>query len=317
MHFKTIQENDISVLKKWFSADHVKTYWKVSNLTIESLKNKYLNQSNLIAYEANEPIGFVQVYDTRKVANWWEEEPSGTYGFDFLIGEKKYLGKGLGSKLVSELMSFLFKNQDIKRLISDPSPENLKSIKSLNAGGMNFLRTISTPDGPAALFHTLRFPHLETKRLNLRIAKLEDIDQVLKLHIENDDTHFKKWNPEMPLDIHEKEFWQKKIGSDQQEFVFDKSCRFILEHKLDNRIIGSANFTGIERGPFQNCRLGYKIHGQYIQQGLMTEALETAIDYMFQFMQVHRIEANYIPNNIPSRKVLTKLGFQEIGLSKK
>ena len=41
----------------------------------------------------------------------------------------------------------------------------------------------------------------------------------------------------------------------------------------------------------------------------MAEALQAAINYVFQELNMHRVMANYIPENRRSGNVLKKLGF--------
>ena len=52
-------------------------------------------------------------------------------------------------------------------------------------------------------------------------------------------------------------------------------------------------------------------------QGYISEALEKSIELIFSEYNLHRIEAPVMPKNIPSIKVLDKLGFVEEGMTKK
>jgi ribosomal-protein-alanine N-acetyltransferase len=49
----------------------------------------------------------------------------------------------------------------------------------------------------------------------------------------------------------------------------------------------------------------------------MTEAVKAVVDYGFNTLALHRIEANIMPRNIASLRVVGKLGFINEGLSKK
>jgi [ribosomal protein S5]-alanine N-acetyltransferase len=71
------------------------------------------------------------------------------------------------------------------------------------------------------------------------------------------------------------------------------------------------------RGAFLSCFLGYKLDGQEINQGYMTEALKKGTEIMFQDFGLHRIEANIMPKNIRSLRVAEKAGFYNEGLSRK
>ena len=52
------------------------------------------------------------------------------------------------------------------------------------------------------------------------------------------------------------------------------------------------------------------------RNGLMTEALRLAIDYMFKERNLHRIMANYMQSNSRSGRILEKLGFAIDGRAK-
>nr|WP_281201113.1 GNAT family N-acetyltransferase [Orenia metallireducens] len=71
------------------------------------------------------------------------------------------------------------------------------------------------------------------------------------------------------------------------------------------------------RGCFQSCYLGYHLDKEEVNNGYMTEALEEAINFLFEEFKLHRIEANIMPKNNPSLRVVQKLGFYNEGLAKK
>ena len=92
-----------------------------------------------------------------------------------------------------------------------------------------------------------------------------------------------------------------------------KACRFLIIEKKSGNLIGMANFTNFDRGAFQNARLGYKISHSSEGRGLMFEALSAALPYIFETYKLHRIEANYMPRNERSGRLLKRLGFIEHG----
>ena len=49
----------------------------------------------------------------------------------------------------------------------------------------------------------------------------------------------------------------------------------------------------------------------------MSESLRVAIRFMFEELNLHRIEANYIADNKRSGKLLERLGFVKEGIAKK
>lgn len=80
-------------------------------------------------------------------------------------------------------------------------------------------------------------------------------------------------------------------------------------------VVGSVTLSSIVRGFFQSCYLGYKMDERYIRRGLMREALAAVIEYAFTDLGLHRIEANVMPSNAPSRALVESLGFREEGLA--
>ncbi len=102
------------------------------------------------------------------------------------------------------------------------------------------------------------------------------------------------------------------------DFKKQTNIRFYLFKKTDlNRIIGNIALSNIIRGAFQSCHLGYQIDEYEQNKGLTTEALKEIVAYAFEVLQLHRIEANIIPRNAKSIRVVEKLGFQKEGFSKK
>ena len=64
------------------------------------------------------------------------------------------------------------------------------------------------------------------------------------------------------------------------------------------------------------CTIGYKLDQHYIGQGYALEALEKAIDVVFDELGFHRIEALIHPKNEPSLHLIEKLGFEFEGIAK-
>ncbi len=84
----------------------------------------------------------------------------------------------------------------------------------------------------------------------------------------------------------------------------------------DKPLVGSVTVTSIIRGFFQNAFLGYKVDARHARRGYMFEAIGEVLSYVFNTLDLHRIEANVMPNNIASRALLEKLGFCDEGLAK-
>lgn len=153
------------------------------------------------------------------------------------------------------------------------------------------------------------FPVLETQRLILRLPEFKEAHRMVEFYQINQ-AHLLPWEPAKNADYQTLPFWQKMIGRMRQECLDRQSLRWNLYEKSTQTLVGMANFTHFERGAFQSCRLGYKLGKSHEGQGFMYESLQAAIGYIFHSLNFHRIEANYLPHNQRSARLLQRLGFQ-------
>lgn len=152
------------------------------------------------------------------------------------------------------------------------------------------------------------FPQIETERVKLRVPRISDARKMLDFYIENE-AFLSPYDPPKPEGFFTLDFWKNNIQNFQNKCVESTQARFILICKETDELLGMINFTQLERGPFQCCRLGYKLGEKFTGKGLMTESLKQAIDYMFHVLLFHRIEANYMTDNHASAAVLKRAGF--------
>jgi len=96
------------------------------------------------------------------------------------------------------------------------------------------------------------------------------------------------------------------------------SCRFYIRPADRPReIIGVIGLNNIIYGAFRSAFLGYKLDARYLGRGYMSAAVAMVADYGFNVLHLHRIEANVMPRNKASLRVLEKNGFQNEGFSPK
>lgn len=57
------------------------------------------------------------------------------------------------------------------------------------------------------------------------------------------------------------------------------------------------------------AEIGYMLLPEFHGQGIVSEAIKTVVNYGFDVLQLHSIEAVIDPGNIASEKVLQKNGF--------
>ena len=128
--------------------------------------------------------------------------------------------------------------------------------------------------------------------------------------------HLAPWSPIRTTDYFSTAQIRRRLEIQASAFEAGLAVHMALLTLDGEQMIGACNFSGIIRGAFQACYLGYHIDEAHQGKGLMQEALEAAIAYMFETQNLHRIMANYIPGNERSARLLERLGFEREGYAK-
>ena len=165
-------------------------------------------------------------------------------------------------------------------------------------------------------------PELATERLTLRLARPGMEAAMARFLEENFETHLARWSPPPVPGFFTASFWSERFAAGLEEYRADRAVRFVLQPRpahgaaaLDAEIVGTCNYTNIVRGAFHACHLGYQLAASREGRGLMHEALSATNPYMFRAMRLHRIKANYRPENVRSAALLARLGFRREGVA--
>jgi ribosomal-protein-alanine N-acetyltransferase len=183
------------------------------------------------------------------------------------------------------------------------------------------LRGLTT--GYAAARTGVTPPEVATGRLVLRLAQPGMERAVAEFLAANFPGHLDRWSPPVGAGFFTEGFWREKLRLAVEEFHTDRAVRFVIQLRaigdarlpIDAPVVGTCNFTNIVRGPFQACHLGYQVGLAQQGKGIMHEALRAGIDYIFNERRLHRVMANYRPENYRSAKLLQRLGFRREGLA--
>ncbi|WMJ22462.1 GNAT family N-acetyltransferase [Paludicola sp. MB14-C6] len=156
----------------------------------------------------------------------------------------------------------------------------------------------------------------ETNRLKLVLADIS-IAKDLVLYYQRNKDFLRAFEPLREESFYTFDYQQKLLQNEMNQIKDDSSYRFYIYEKRDfNRIIGMIGLNNIVRGAFQSCFLGYKLDCEKQNIGYMTEAVLECTRIAFEELHLHRIEANVMPRNTPSLRVLEKCGYQNEGISK-
>lgn len=160
-------------------------------------------------------------------------------------------------------------------------------------------------------------PHIETQRLILTVPTSDDAHRMLQYVTDNRE-HLAAWEPLRPNEYFTKEFWIDRLSSAVEEFNSRRSLLLVLLDRTSPQgpLVGQAHFSNITYGAFQAAHLGYSLDHRATGKGFMTEALTSAIRYVFDELNLHRVMANYMPRNERSAKLLERLGFSVEGYAR-
>jgi ribosomal-protein-alanine N-acetyltransferase len=129
--------------------------------------------------------------------------------------------------------------------------------------------------------------------------------------------HLAPWDPPRPDVFFTPQLWDERLRTNREEYCADRSLRTFLELRDDpGRLVGTANLSNIIRGAFHACHLGYTLDASLQGRGLMHEALTALLAHGFHSLRLHRIQANYVPTNERSGRVLRRLGFAVEGYAR-
>jgi len=165
-------------------------------------------------------------------------------------------------------------------------------------------------------------PEIRTERLVVRLACPGMEEAMAQFLGQNFEGHLDRWSPPVGRGYFSPAFWREKLRLGLEEFHRDRAVRLVMqlrgatgEPPVEAPIIGTCNYSNIMRGPFQACHLGYQVAVAHQGRGLMAEALRAGNAYMFGERRLHRIMANYRPENYRSARLLQRLGFRREGIA--
>lgn len=151
------------------------------------------------------------------------------------------------------------------------------------------------------------FPVLETERLVLRQLTLDDAPDLFALRTNED--AMKYINKPRPKEIAE------IIALINRMNELTERIQWAITLKDQGKLFGTMGYHRVEKEHYR-AEVGYMISPEYWGKGITSEALGKVLDYGFNGIGLHSIEANINPANEVSRKLLKKFNFVKEGYFK-
>ena len=147
-----------------------------------------------------------------------------------------------------------------------------------------------------------------TERLYLELINKSHIDAVYQIYSSEPVCRYYDISPFTTRDQAEKHInrWLKFYESGHQ-------IRFAI--KISEKVIGTCGLYLINSNHKRAC-LGYDLLPDYWGKGYASEAVDAIIKHTQKLYNLQRIQAEIMPENTSSIKLLENMGFQKEGLLK-
>lgn len=149
---------------------------------------------------------------------------------------------------------------------------------------------------------------LSTARLTLRPPRAEDAIPMFAMY--SDVEFMRYWSfPVMTRIEQAVEYLARRM----QGSASDTDLFWIVELASTRETVGTCCLFNADPVS-KRAEIGFGLHRPFWGNGYMSEAARAVVDCGFEWLQLHRIEAEIDPRNTASAKLLERLGFVREGL---
>jgi len=151
-------------------------------------------------------------------------------------------------------------------------------------------------------------PELTTPRLTLRRMMVADTSDMYEYASRPDVTKYLTWNPH-PDRNYTREYLEYLGNRYAAGMFYD----WAVVYEPDCKMVGSCGFTSFNCTS-DSAEVGYVLNPEYWGRGIAAEALDRILEFGFDSLGLHRIEARFIEGNEQSRRVMEKVGMSFEGI---
>ncbi len=158
-------------------------------------------------------------------------------------------------------------------------------------------------------------PLIRTQNLALRAPVATDYAAWAVLRMESRE-FLTPWEPVWNEDDLTRTSFRLRVKRAAREIATDEAYSLFIFDTRSDILLGGLTLGLVRRGVAQACTLGYWMGERHAGKGHMTEAVRGALRFAFQDLALHRVEAACLPNNLPSKRLLERVGFQSEGMAR-
>ncbi len=151
-------------------------------------------------------------------------------------------------------------------------------------------------------------PELHSARLRLREVRQDDAAALFAIH--SDPVVMRYWSYPAWTALAQAE---AKVADIQRQRREQDILIWAIADAGSDQLIGSSAVFALDLKQGR-AEIGYSLHRDWQGRGLAGEALRLVLRYLFEAMQLRRLEADADPRNAASCRLLERLGFVREGL---
>ena len=145
----------------------------------------------------------------------------------------------------------------------------------------------------------------EIARLRLRSPRPEDAKVIFDTYVQDPTvTRYLVWLPHQSIETTE-----KFIALCIEQWANASAFPYVITQKSDARLVGMIDFRPHQHG----ANLGYVLAKEHWGRGIMTEAARCVVEHALTQQRLYRVQAFCDVDNIPSARVLEKVGMRREG----
>jgi ribosomal-protein-alanine N-acetyltransferase len=155
---------------------------------------------------------------------------------------------------------------------------------------------------------------LETERLVLRPPLQRDYEAWARLRRDSR-AFLLPWEPSWSRDHLTVRAFRNRVAWAERVIRSGDALPLFLIERAGGELVGGLTLSNVRRQPAQAASLGYWIGEPFARRGFMTEALNAVRDHAFTQLDLSRLEAACLPENVASRRLLERCQFKYEGVA--
>ena len=150
LNVRLLRKEDNGQLAKWLSDPAVLEFYEGRDnpFDVDKVNHVFYDDDDAVKclIEFNDQtIGYIQFYqldnETSKVYGYSKDE--NIYGMDQFIGEVSFWNKGIGTLLVTSMVTFLIRDKKADRVVMDPQTRNTRALKCYEKCGFKKVKLLT------------------------------------------------------------------------------------------------------------------------------------------------------------------------------